>query len=50
MKKNGHTQIVGYTDSDWAGSLLDQGSMTGYCTFVGNNLVTWKSKKKKKKL
>jgi hypothetical protein len=36
--------IVGYSDVDWAGS-YDRKSTTGYCTFVGGNLVTWKSKK-----
>ncbi|XP_078161792.1 wall-associated receptor kinase 2-like [Carex rostrata] len=29
---------------DWAGS-CDRKSTTGFCTFVGGNLVTWKSKK-----
>lgn len=33
--------IEGYTDADWAGSLTDRRSTSGYCTFVGGNLVTW---------
>ena len=37
--------VEAYTDSDWAGSIVDRRSTTGYCTFVGGNLVTWKSKK-----
>lgn len=45
MRNNGSTQIQGYTDADWAGNALDRKSTTGYCTFVGGNLVTWKSKK-----
>ncbi|KAM2621688.1 hypothetical protein TB2_026408 [Malus domestica] len=45
MQKNGHFTIEGYTDSDWAGNVLDRKSTTGYCTLVGGNLVTWKSKK-----
>lgn len=45
MKNNGNTQVMGYTDSDWAGNALDHKSTTGYCTFVGGNLVTWKRKK-----
>ncbi|XP_068331522.1 uncharacterized protein [Pyrus communis] len=45
MRNNSHTQISGYTDADWAGNSLDRKSTTGFCTFVGGNLVTWKSKK-----
>ena len=45
MKNNGHTEIVGYTDADWAGNPVDRKSTTGFCTFVGGNIVTWKSKK-----
>jgi hypothetical protein len=45
MIKNGHINIMGYTDSDWAGNTLDRRSTTGYCVFVGGNLVSWKSKK-----
>lgn len=44
-KKNGQTEITGYTDADWVGSPTDRRSTTGYCTFVGGNLVTCKSKK-----
>uniref|UniRef100_A0A2N9ERL8 Integrase catalytic domain-containing protein n=1 Tax=Fagus sylvatica TaxID=28930 RepID=A0A2N9ERL8_FAGSY len=32
-------------DADWAGSPSDRKSTTGYCTFIGGNLVTWRSKK-----
>ena len=45
MKRNGHKNIMGYLDSDWAGNTLDRRSTTGYCMFVGGNLVSWKSKK-----
>ncbi|CAN6676787.1 unnamed protein product [Malus baccata var. baccata] len=45
MKRNGNTTIMGYTDTDWAGNSLDRKSTTGFCTFVGGNLVTWRSKK-----
>lgn len=45
MTRNGHTNITGYTDSDWAGNSVDHRSTTGYCVFVGGNLVSWKSKK-----
>ncbi|XP_038679441.1 uncharacterized mitochondrial protein AtMg00810-like [Tripterygium wilfordii] len=45
MKHNGHFQIHGYTDADWARNNLDRKSTTRYCIFVGDNLVSWKSKK-----
>ncbi|KAB2614533.1 hypothetical protein D8674_039240 [Pyrus ussuriensis x Pyrus communis] len=45
MEKNESTEITGYCDADWAGNSIDRKSTTGYCTFVGGNLVTWKSKK-----
>ena len=45
MKNNGHTQISGYTDADSADNSIDSKSTTGFCNFVGGNLVTWKSKK-----
>ena len=34
-----------YTDFDFAGSLVDRRSTTGYCIFLARNLVTWRSKK-----
>ncbi|XP_020272465.1 uncharacterized protein LOC109847644 [Asparagus officinalis] len=34
-----------FTDADWAESLSDRRSTSGYCTFVWGNLVTWRSKK-----
>ena len=41
---HGHLNIVGYSDADWASSPYDKQSTTRYCTFVGGNLVAWKSK------
>ena len=34
-----------YTNADYAGSVDDRRSTSGYCTFLGGNLVTWRSKK-----
>ena len=45
FKRNGGLVLEAYTDADYAGSLVDRRSTSGYCTFLGGNLVTWRSKK-----
>ncbi|RVW23389.1 Retrovirus-related Pol polyprotein from transposon RE1 [Vitis vinifera] len=45
FKRNGGLVLEAYTDADYAGSIIDRRSTSGYCTFLGGNLVTWKSKK-----
>ena len=45
ITRNGHTNIIGYTYSDWVENALDRHSTTGYCMFIGGNLVSWKCKK-----
>jgi hypothetical protein len=44
-RPNGYLRIEGFTDADWASSPLDKQSTIRYCTFLGGNLVNWKSKK-----
>ena len=44
-KANSHLRIEAYTDAKWAGSLSNRKSTTRYCTFLGGNLITWRSKK-----
>ncbi|XP_050141067.1 uncharacterized protein LOC126617034 [Malus sylvestris] len=45
--RHGHLRIEGFTDADWADDVTDRRSTSGYFTFVGGNLVTWRSKKQK---
>ncbi|XP_043718020.1 uncharacterized mitochondrial protein AtMg00810-like [Telopea speciosissima] len=40
-----HMCIEAFIDADWTGSPDDRRSTSGYCSFVGGNLVTWRSKK-----
>jgi len=46
FKKNEDRGIQCFVDADWAGSLEDSKSTSGFCTKVWGNLVTWRSKKK----
>ncbi|KAG8497018.1 hypothetical protein CXB51_008234 [Gossypium anomalum] len=45
FKKSEQRGIEAYTDADWAGSITNRRSTSGYCTFFWGNLVTWQSKK-----
>ena len=37
--------LARYSDVDWAGNTDDRKSTSGGCFYVGNNLVSWMSKK-----
>lgn len=45
FKRGGNLTMETYTDADYAGSVSDRRSTSGYCTFLCGNLVAWKSKK-----
>ncbi|XP_020243321.1 uncharacterized protein LOC109821552 [Asparagus officinalis] len=44
-KKHGHTHISIFSDAGYTGDIGDRKSTSGFCTFIGGNLVTWRSKK-----
>ncbi|XP_059664264.1 uncharacterized mitochondrial protein AtMg00810-like [Cornus florida] len=42
---HGHLSVEAWTDADYAGSVSNRRSTSDYCTTIGGNLVTWRSKK-----
>ncbi|KAJ0555649.1 putative RNA-directed DNA polymerase [Helianthus annuus] len=45
LKKSSDFELAAYADSDWAKCLVSRKSVTGYCVYLGESLITWKSKK-----
>nr|GEW22804.1 ribonuclease H-like domain-containing protein [Tanacetum cinerariifolium] len=37
--------LIAYSDADWTGFLTMRPSTLGYCIFLGNNLLSWSSKR-----
>ena len=37
-------ELYGYTDADWAGSIVDRRSTSGFMFSFGSAAVTWSSK------
>ncbi|GJV56617.1 ribonuclease H-like domain-containing protein [Tanacetum coccineum] len=39
------TDLVAYSDADWSGCPTTRRSTSGYCVFLGNNLLSWSAKR-----
>lgn len=45
LTKSSITNLVAYSDADWAGCPDIRRSNSGYCMYIGSNLVSWSSKR-----
>jgi hypothetical protein len=43
---SGDVKLHGYTDYDWAGSVVDQKSTSRCCFSMGSGMISWLSRKK----
>ncbi|XP_058217151.1 uncharacterized mitochondrial protein AtMg00810-like [Rhododendron vialii] len=41
----GPLNLTAYSDADWAGDSVNRRSTSGYCLFLGSNLISWSAKK-----
>ena len=44
-KFGGNLNLIGYSDSDWTGSIDDMKSTSGYAFLFGSSICSWLSKK-----
>ena len=45
LLSNNPIVLYGFSEADWAGCPTTRRSMTGYCTYLGGNCISWNAKK-----
>lgn len=45
FRRGKELKLEAYIDTDYTGSLVNRRSKSGYCNFIGSNLITWRIKK-----
>ena len=45
LRRNSSHHLTAYSDADWAGCPDDRRSTSGFCIYLGSNLISWSSHK-----
>ena len=45
LRRNSSHHLTAYSDADWAGCPDDRRSTSGFCIYLGSNLISWSSRK-----
>lgn len=43
--KKSSLKLTAFSDAGWAGCVFDRMSTSGYCVYLGCNLISWSAKK-----